>query len=209
VSVAVRRSPMAAAHAGLGARLEPRAGWEVVSSYGDEAAERSALREAVGMTDITPLGKVDVRGAIDGPLQRAAGGILARITDDWALVFTDPGAEAELVSTMQKETRGSSVMVTDVTHAYAGLAVVGPGLADVCARLTSWDPATLGSGEATGAPFAEVRAVVLRPPGDLPTLELFVAAEFGRYVWETVSGVVGRLGGRPVGWNALRAEEWR
>jgi glycine cleavage system aminomethyltransferase T len=199
---------MAAAHASLGSRVEPRAGWEVVTSYGDEAAERSALRETVGMTDITPRGKVDVRGAIDGPLQRAAGRTRARITDDWALVLTDPGLEAELLSTMQ-ETRGSSVMVTDVTHAYAGLAVAGPGLADLCARLTSWDPATLGSGEATGAPFAEVRAVVLRPPGDHSMLELYVAAEFGRYVWETVGGVVASLGGRPVGWDALRAEGWR
>jgi glycine cleavage system aminomethyltransferase T len=205
---AVRRSPITALHVELGARLVIKAGWEIVSSYGDEAAERTALREAVGMADVTPRGKIDVRGAIAGPLQGAEGGVLAQLSDDWALVLTEPGAELVVMSAMQERAHGSSVMVSDVTHAYAGFALAGPALGDVLARLTSWNAGTLGSGEATGASFAEVRAVMLNRPGELPMLELFVAAEFGRYVWETVAAVVARLGGRPAGWDALHAEGW-
>ena|GEM_PF-1692285 len=209
MSAAVRRSPIASVHAELGARVDTTAGWEIVNTYGDLAAERTALREVVGLGDVTPRGKIDVRGAIAGPLQGAGGGILAQLSDDWALVLTEPDAELVVMSAMEEQTEGSSVTVTDVTHVYAGLVLAGPASADVCARLTSWDPATLGSGEATGAAFAEVRVVVLNlPGGELPTLEFFVAAEFGRYVWETVAGVVARLGGRPVGWDALRAEGW-
>ena len=207
MSAAVRRSPMAASHAELGGRVDTRAGWEIVDSYGDETAERAALREAVGLGDVTPRGKIDVRGDIAGPLQNAGDGIRAQLSDDWALVLTEPDAEPAVLSAM-REGRSSSVMVTDVTHAYAGMALVGPALPDVCARLTSWNFASLGSGEATGASFAEVRAVVLNPPGKLPTFEVYVAAELGRYVWETVAGVVARLGGRPVGWDALSAEGW-
>jgi glycine cleavage system aminomethyltransferase T len=206
MSVAVRRSPIAAFHTELGARVDTKTGWEIVSSYGDEAAERTALREAVGLGDVTARGKIDIRGAIAEPLQAPAGAMLARVSDDWALVLTEPGAELVVMSAMEEQAHGSSVMVTDVTHAYAGLALVGPALFDVCARLTSWDAATLGSGEATGTTFAEIRAVVLDRPGKLPTLELLVAAEFARYAWETVARVVTRLGGRPVGWDALRAE---
>jgi hypothetical protein len=51
-------------------------------------------------------------------------------------------------------------------------------------------------------------AVVLRRQGRIPVLEVFVAAEFGRFVWETVVHVAAVLGGRPVGWDALNAEGW-
>ncbi len=208
MSVAVRRSPMAGAHAKLGARIEPRAGWEIVGGYGDDDAERRALRERVGLGDVTPRGKIDVRGDIAGPLRGAGGGILARIAEDWALVVTGAGAEPDVMSAMEAAARGARVMVTDVTHLYAGLALVGPAVPEVCARLSSWDPATLQPGDATGASFGDVRAVVLKREGGPPTLELYFAAESGRYAWETVAGVVARLGGRPVGWAALLAEGW-
>ena len=208
MSVAIRRSPMTAIHSGVGARVDMRAGWEIVTSFGNEAAERAALREAVGLGDVTPRGKIDVRGAITAPLRGAGEGIQAQLSEEWALVLSQPDGETALMSAMQGYVAGSSVMLTDVTHVYAGLVLSGPALAEACARLTSWDPATLGSAEATGASFAEVRAIVLDRPGDLPTLEVFVAAELGRYVWETVAGVVEMLGGRPVGWDALHAEGW-
>jgi glycine cleavage system aminomethyltransferase T len=199
---------MTTAHTVLGAHMEPRSGWEIVGRYGDDAAERTALRESVGLGDVTPRGKIDVRGAITGPLQGAGGSILAQITDDWALVLTAPGAEPDVVTAMEAAAQGSSAMVTDATHLYAGLVLVGPAVHEVCARLSSWDPMTLDPGAATGASFGDIRAIVLHREASLPTFELYVATEFGRYAWETVSGVVKRLGGRPVGWGALLAEGW-
>ena len=100
-------------------------------------------------------------------------------------------------------------MVTDVTHLFAGIALIGPRLPEVIERATSWDPATLARGDATGAPIAEVRALVVRRDIAAVVLEVYVATELARYVWEALSGVVGGLGGAPVGWQALRAEGWR
>jgi sarcosine oxidase gamma subunit len=104
---------------------------------------------------------------------------------------------------------GSRTMVTDVTHLFAGFALAGPRMPEVIERTTSWDPTTLARGEATGAPIAEVRAVLVRRDIAAVVLEVFVATEFARYVWETLSSIVSGLGGAPVGWQALRAEGWR
>ena len=89
-------------------------------------------------------------------------------------------------------------MVTDATHLFVGFALAGPELPEVLARLTSWDPASLAEGEATGAPIGDVRAVVVRRDLPLPVLEAYVATEFARYAWETVLDAVS-AGGRGAG----------
>jgi glycine cleavage system aminomethyltransferase T len=208
VTSPVRRSPMSAMHGAEGAWTEERAGWEIVRSYGDPAAEGEAIRGKVGLGDVTPRGKVDVRGAIEAPLRAAGDGIVARIADDWALVLTGPGEEPSSASALELAAEGSSAMVTDVTHAYAGLALAGPAAGDAFARLTSWDPETLEPGAAAGASFAEVPAVIVRRHETPGVLEVFVGSEFGRYAWVTVARVAARLGGRAVGWDALVAEGW-
>jgi glycine cleavage system aminomethyltransferase T len=104
---------------------------------------------------------------------------------------------------------GASAMVTDVTHLYAGFALAGLSLPDALARLTAWDPWTLDAGEATGAPIADVRAIVVRREASVPLLEVWVAMEFARYAWRSILEVVERLGGEPVGWEALRGQGWR
>ena len=203
----VRRSPLAAMHRDLGAVLDREADWEFVSSYEDEAAERSLLGEAVALVDVTPRGKIDVRGAIDAPLSTAGDSLTARISAEWALVLTEPGGEEVLVPKMESAA-ATSVMVTDATHLFAGFALAGPALPEVLERLTSWDPATLERGKATGAPIADVRAVVVRRDLEVPVLEAYVATESARYAWEAVLDAVRRTAGGPAGWNALRSTGW-
>jgi glycine cleavage system aminomethyltransferase T len=208
VRAPVRRSPFAAAQADLGAILELHADWEVPVTYGDEAAERTFLRESVAIVDITSRAKVDVRGHLGGALTVASDALVARIADDWALVLGEPGEE-EILLRQLEAAAGSGAMVTDATHLFAGFALAGPRLPDLLARLTSWDPASLELDGATGAPIAEVRMVVVRRDLALPVLEAYVATELSRYAWETVLGVVRLLGGGPAGWTALRGEGWR
>ena len=204
----VMRSPAARLHAGLGVRFSAEAGWELPASYGDPEAERALLRESVAVADITARGKIDVRGRIDAALPVGGDGdLVARIVDDWTMIFTPPGPVESRVRELEPRA-GSGAMVTDVTHLYAGFALAGPRLEDLLARLTGWDPSTLAAGEATGAPIAEVRAVVVRPDLAFPALEAYVDASFGRYAWGAILDVVRRLGGGPVGWDALRAEGW-
>lgn len=196
---------MARLHAAAGARFELEAGWEIPVAYEDEQPH---ARTSVGLADLTPRAKVDVRGAVDGPLGAIGAGHVARLAPDWALVLDEPGAEASLVPALEASA-SPDAMVTDATHLFAGLALVGPMVEEALSRLTSWDPATLAPGRATGAPVGDVRAVIARRDLGVPVVEVFVAAEFGRYAWETLLTVVARLGGGPLGWDALRAEGWR
>jgi len=207
VNEPIRRSPLSRMHSDLGAVPEDEAGWELVAHYGDEPDERALVRGAIGLADVTARGKVDVRGSVEDALSAAGDVLTARIADDWALVLTEPGGEDVLVPKLESAA-GPGAMVTDVTHLFVGFALAGPALSDVLARLTSWDPASLAAGEATGAPIADVRAVVARRDLEIPVLEAYVAAERARYAWETVLDAVRRTGGGPVGWRALRAEGW-
>jgi len=203
------RSPAARLHASTGAVFMREAGWELVGSYADVAAERAALCERVAVADVTPRGKIDVRGRVDAALSEGTGDgdVTAQIADTWALVLTPPGPVSERVGKLEAAS-GRSAMVTDVTHLYAGYALAGPDLPELLARLTSFDPDSLPPGEGTGAPIAEVRAVWARRDLGIPTVEVFVASEFGRYVWRALSDAVRARGGVPAGWEALRAEGW-
>lgn len=204
----IRRSPAARLSSRRGAVFVEEAGWEIPASFGDDAAERAAIRGGVAIADITARAKVDIRGDLPEEIFAPAGAIVGRVSREWALVLGEPNAEADLVRAVEP-LAGSRTMVTDVTHLFAGFALAGPGMPEVFERTTSWDPTTLARGEATGAPIAEVHAVLVRRDIAAVVLEVFVATEFARYVWETLSGIVSGLGGVPVGWQALRAEGWR
>ncbi len=206
------RSPLMSIHRANGAMTQVDDGADVVRSYGDTDAERTIITGAVGVSDVTVRGKIDLRGRIDGRIDELVESrpddVVARIAEDWTLLFTPPGPVTERVTSMASRA-GHDAMVTDVTHLYAGFALAGPALSDVLARLTSWDPATLEPGDATGAPIADIRAIVVRRPTSLQLIEIFVAMEFARYAWRSICDVVERLGGGPVGWDALHEQGWR
>ncbi|MEX2555452.1 MAG: glycine cleavage system aminomethyltransferase GcvT [Actinomycetota bacterium] len=63
-----RRSPLDAAHRALGAHMGSFAGWEMPISYAGTIAEHTAVRQRVGMFDVTHLGTIGVRGAGAGEL---------------------------------------------------------------------------------------------------------------------------------------------
>jgi len=183
-------------------------GAEAVRSYGDPERERAMIVDGIGVADITVRSKIDVRGDVDGGLSPIPSDVVARIAPDWSLLFGSPGPVTERVASMQAAV-GASAMVTDVTHLYAGFALAGPSLPDAVARLTSWDPSTLDVGAATGAPIADVRAIVMRREAtSVPLVEVWVAMEFARYAWRSIQVVVERLGGEAIGWEALRGLGW-
>jgi len=202
------RSPLASIHAAFGSDVTIEGGAEIVRSYGDPERERAALSDTVGLADITVMSKIDVRGDVDPALSPALDDGVARIAKDWAVVFAAPGPVTDRVAAMQAAV-GTTAMVTDVTHLYAGFALAGPSLWEALARLTSWDPSGLDVGGATGAPIADVRAIVRRREASVPTVEVWVAMEFARYAWRSILEVVERMNGEPVGWDALREQGWR
>src|SRR2546428_2175961 len=61
-SADLRRTPLHIEHVGLGAKMGPFAGWLMPIEYRGVLAEHRAVRERVGLFDLTHLGKVDVTG---------------------------------------------------------------------------------------------------------------------------------------------------
>src|SRR6266571_1125303 len=59
----LKHSPLEDEHRALGAHLGPFAGWLMPIEYAGTLAEHRAVREAVGMFDLTHLGKI----MVDGP----------------------------------------------------------------------------------------------------------------------------------------------
>ena len=205
-TIPLRRSPAAAAHRALGARLSVEAAWEIPASYGDAAAEAARLADSIGVADITAKAKVDVRGDVDAVLASASE-TLARLAPDWAMAFGPPGDEDRLRDALEAAA-GPATMVTDATHLFAGYALAGPSVPDAVSRLSGWDLSTLAAGGATGAPLGGARVVIVSRTLDTPCLEVYVAAEFGTYVWETLLQTTSGLGGGAVGWDALRERGW-
>lgn len=60
---ALTRTPLEDEHVALGAKMGEFAGWSMPIEYAGTLTEHRAVREAVGMFDLTHLGKVDVEGA--------------------------------------------------------------------------------------------------------------------------------------------------
>ncbi len=57
------QGPIHSVHVDLGATFAPFGGWEMPVSYAGTVAEHTAVREAVGLFDVSHLGKALVAGA--------------------------------------------------------------------------------------------------------------------------------------------------
>lgn len=58
----MKQSPLHQQHTHLGALFEETAGWDVPAHYGDVAAEHRAVRQGVGVADLSHRGKIRVTG---------------------------------------------------------------------------------------------------------------------------------------------------
>jgi hypothetical protein len=125
----------------------------------------SPLRHIEGVTDVSHLGKLEVRGGVpDGAIPIGA---------DRALVVVDGDARAE-----RDRLLGEGYRVYDMTAALAALEVEGE---ELMRRLTELD---LDALPAVGSILRGTTAVIERRGGD--RFRLFVPQELGQFVAETV-----------------------
>lgn len=208
----VARSQMASAAAAAGARFEARDGWEVAVGYGHPAAEATACREAVGFTDLSHLGKLELQGplaSIQGMTLRCSTAVRSdgmwwcAATPERALVLCAPAALPLLRERLEREFAGR---VLDVTSAYGALAIAGPQARETFARFCALDlrPSIAPIAAFRPGSVARTPGFVLRE-GPERYLALFGAA-VGAYVWEVVADAASHLGGRPVGVDVLDDE---
>jgi aminomethyltransferase len=160
----LRRSPLYDRHLALGAKVADFGGWEMPIEYagGGVIAEHTAVREAVGVFDVSHLGKATVRGPgarafVDSCLTNAldrirpgqaqytmccddpTGGVVDDLivylrTDDDLLLVPNAANTAAVVRRLAAAAP-AGVEVADAHEAFAVLAVQGQRSPELLARL--------------------------------------------------------------------------
>jgi aminomethyltransferase len=92
----LRRSPLDAVHRRLGAKMGAFAGWDMPIQYQGTMSEHQAVRESVGVFDLSHLGKVEVRGdgahdALQHALSNDLDGLATPGAAQYTLCLTDEG----------------------------------------------------------------------------------------------------------------------
>jgi glycine cleavage system aminomethyltransferase T len=189
-------------------------GWRMPETFGDPAEEAARIRSAVGLQDVSPFGKLDVKGsAIDGRVSQCERleGVLAALLQKpgHALVLTAPRRESMVRDALAGVFAGSPgcVHITDVTSALTAFALVGPRATELLAGLTSIDlrPRTLGDRTSATCNLAHVHATIYRSDwGEVPAYLVLVGREVGEYVWSTIQHAGEKVGLTPFGTAAER-----
>ena len=156
-------------HLARGARMMTAGTWLRPERYGDPAEEVAAVRNSVGLIDVSPLGKLRLTGpGVPDLLERLYvntwrdlrrgrvrygmmcndegvvldDGVCARLADDdWYVSTTSTGAAGALewVEWWRQSGWGEGVHVTDLTEARAAVNLAGPASREVLQKLTSRD----------------------------------------------------------------------
>ncbi|RKF28335.1 glycine cleavage system aminomethyltransferase GcvT [Micromonospora globbae] len=227
----LRRSPLHERHTAAGAKFAPFGGWEMPLEYagGGVLREHTAVRTAVGVFDVSHLGKARVTGpgAADfvnacltndlgriGPgraqytlcCDDASGGVVDDIivylhADDHVFLIPNAANTAEVVRRL-RAAAPPSVTVTDEHEAYAVLAVQGPRSAELLASLgLPTDHGYMSFSTATlDAAGVPVELTVCRT-GYTGELgyELVVSAEHATAVWDALFAADAAYELRPCG----------
>jgi len=155
-------------HVELGARFAPFAGWEMPLQYAGTVAEHEAVRQRVGVFDVSHLGTVWVEGAAahdviarsftndPAPLgvgqsqytlcPTEDGGILDdlivyRVADARWMVVPNASSTAAVVEVLRDTASGLDAEVRDESRDWAILAVQGPESLSTLAAILDDDPA--------------------------------------------------------------------
>ena len=212
----------------MGAVMADADGWQLPAHYGDPSREAVWLRETVGVSDVSPIGKVRVVGEdaaqavatllpgsgdlptgsvseADSPLERGGKLLAARMAPDEFLVLVPAGVARPAVNVMQSGHPGCAYAI-DVTSGLCGVAIVGPATHGMMSRITEIDtsPRALPDLACIQSRFAEVQALLLRRDvNGIPMYQLYAGREFGEYLWQSLLEAAHEVGGGPAGTQAL------
>ena len=232
------RSPLHDRHVALGAKLADFGGWEMPIEYsasgGGVLKEHAAVREAVGLFDVSHLGKADVRGpgarafvnaCLTNDLGRIAPGqaqytlcctdsggvvddlIAYLVSDDDVFLVPNAANTAEVVRRLAA-VAPSGVEVTGRHRDFGVLAVQGPRSPEVLARLGlpgDQDYMAYADAQWDGRAVRVCRTGYTGEHG----YELIPAWADAVPLWDALPEVVREFGGLPAGLGArdtLRTE---
>lgn len=151
--MSLRQTPLHSRHVALGAKMADFGGWDMPIEYAGTVAEHTAVREDVGVFDVSHMGYTEIVGPgaltwlnsviasdIDrvGPGQAQysllcddSGGVIDdlivyRIDDDHAFIVPNASNSDAVVAALTAAAAGSGVTVADKREDYGILAVQGP-----------------------------------------------------------------------------------
>jgi aminomethyltransferase len=226
--------PLDDRHRELGASFAEFSGWLMPVSYAGTVAEHTATRNAVGLFDVSHLGKALVRGpaaaqfvnsALTNDLNRIqpgkaqytlccneSGGVI----DDLIAYYVGPdeiflvpnAANTAAVVAALKDAAPAGLSISDEHRSYAVLAVQGPRSTDVLTELglpTDMDYMGYADAALEGVPVRVCRSGYTGEHG----YELLPPWDSAGVVFDALLAAVTRAGGQPAGLGArdtLRTE---
>jgi aminomethyltransferase len=208
------RTALYDAHRQAGARMVPFGGWEMPVQYAGIIAEHTAVREGVGLFDLSHMGRLYFRGpAGRGLLQRLTtnnldslapgrahytlvcdeqGGILddtvAYSLGDDCLLVVNASNRQKILTWVERHRSGSAARVEDTTADSVMIGVQGPRSVDLLRPVTEVDLSTLRYYAAERGSVAGIDALVARTgyTGE-DGFELIVAAADGPSLWQRLA----------------------
>jgi len=211
----LRRTPLAEVHPRMGARMVDFAGWWMPVQYGGIMQEARAVREGVGMFDISHMGRFQLQGTeaiavlenlttndvsalTDGAAQYSLltnpqGGVIDDIivyrvaADHLLLVVNAANADKDKAWILQH--LPSSVSLEDVTAQTAMIAVQGPQAIRLVSQLFTQELAELPRFHFTTCSWQGHRVFIARTgyTGE-DGVELIVDATAAEPLWNSLSG---------------------
>ena len=230
----LRRSPLHAQHVEAGARFAPFAGWEMPLQYTGVVEEHAAVRERVGIFDVSHLGTLDVHGhgaaavvneVLTNDLGRIAPGraqytlccdsdggvvddLIAYLESPRRLRLVPNAANASQVADRVRAAAPRGVTVDDQHADVAILAVQGPASLDVVSDVglpTSMDYMAFEHATWRGVDLTVCRTGYTGERG----VEILVPAPRAAELWQALMEVGDEVGLQPCGLAArdtLRTE---
>jgi aminomethyltransferase len=226
--------PLEERHRQLGASFAEFGGWSMPVSYAGTVSEHTATRTAVGLFDVSHLGKALVRGpgaaqyvnsALTNDLGRIGPGkaqytlcctdsggviddLIAYYVSDDEIFLVPNAANTAAVVTALQERAPDGLTITNEHRSYAVLAVQGPKSAEVVAGLglpTDMDYMGYADAEFRGVPVRVCRTGYTGEHG----YELLPPWDGSEVVFDALVEAVAAAGGEPAGLGArdtLRTE---
>ncbi|HUS27945.1 MAG TPA: glycine cleavage system aminomethyltransferase GcvT [Kofleriaceae bacterium] len=225
-----KKTPLWNAHKAAGAKLIDFGGWNMPVSYpAGTIKEHKAVREAVGLFDVSHMGEAFLRGprarevvgklttntcesapagkAVYTLLCRTNGGVVddcifyKRADDDFMVIFNAGNIAKDLA--WFREHAGTTCDVVDVSDETALIAVQGPKAVGMLDKLTNADLAAMPSFTFKEATIAGVDCTAARTgyTGE-DGFELACRNEDGPRLWAALMEAATPLGGLPIGLGA-------
>ncbi len=225
----VQKTPLHAHHVKLGGKMVPFAGWEMPIEYSGILKEHTAVRNAVGLFDVTHMGEIEVKGgrALDfcqrvatndastlkpGKVQYSAilnesGGILDDCTlyrlalDHFVFVVNACNRSAVSAHFQSQSLEGAEVL--DRSDEWGLLALQGKGAESLLSRVVKRDLATVGYYEFIWVEVLESAVMISRTgyTGE-DGFEIYVPMGKLVSIWEKLIEEGGPCGLVPIGLGA-------